>query len=77
MAHPPRLALIAGCVRYVSATMRSEVHRFQQARCDVPDLRWILVKFDIEDKNPLNLGSGIRNLKLTHQIWVRLGENPT
>jgi len=52
MAHSPRVVLIAGCVRDVAATLRSEVERFQQALSDVPDLRWFLVESDSEDDTP-------------------------
>ena len=52
MAHPPRVVLITGCVRDVAATLRSEVQRFQQALCDVQEVRWFLVESDSEDDTP-------------------------
>ena len=52
MAIPPRIVLITGCVRDAAATLRSEVQRFQQALCDVQEVRWFLVESDSEDDTP-------------------------
>ena len=52
MTNPPRVVLITGCVRDAAATLRSDVQRFQQALCEVPEVRWFLVESDSEDDTP-------------------------
>jgi hypothetical protein len=57
MVQPPRVVLITGCVRDAAATLRSDVQRFQQALCDVPEVRWYLVESDSEDDTPTVLAA--------------------
>ncbi len=63
MVQPPRVVLITGCVCDAAATLRLQVQRFQQALCDVPELRWFLVESDSEDDTPFLLAALAREME--------------